>query len=132
MVAPRQRPSTDVMKDWSKYGVHIIEPVLRIVGDQGEMNSVTATRTGDVRKVAVRWESGLVTRFTTMGQHATPIKIRLVGEKGSKDLVFQDTYAAFKAALTAFVESVRKREAAVKKEFVSKVVQVIEEGARDA
>ena len=116
-----------IMKDWQKYGVHIIEPVLNIIGDQGIIKSVEATRHDDTRTVKVVWDSGLITNFATTGNNQSPLEINLIGSNGSKTLLFKDTYAAFKNALEAFINAVRTRQS-VSREFVMKVIDVIEKG----
>ena len=126
-----KRVDAFIMKDWKKYGVHIIEPVLKIVGEQGSILSVKASEKDDVRNVAVTWESGLITSFTTMGKQESPIKIVFEGEDGSRELVLQDVFYAFRNALRTFVDSVRSHTPGVRKEFVMQVVNIIEQGSCD-
>ena len=115
-------------KDWAKYGVHIIEPVLNIIGHQGRLSSIKAVRSERGRKVEVTWESGLKTSFSTSGREKSPIELVIIGEKRSKKLIFKDTFAAFKTALETFVRIVRKQEAVQSKERVLKIIDIIEAG----
>ncbi len=116
-----------IMKDWQKYGVHIIEPVLKIIGNQGNTKKVEATHRDETRTVKIIWESGLITNFATTGNNQSPLEIILEGSNGSKTLLFKDTYAAFKNALEAFIDAVRTRQS-VPRQFVLKVIDVIEKG----
>lgn len=117
-----------VMKSWDKYGVHIIEPVLKIIGNQGKITKIKNVGTGDRKIVTVNWESGLQTTFSALGSTCSPIVIRIFGNKGYKELVFFDTFFAFKQALKTFVDVVLNRKKSIPKEFVFKVVKIIEEG----
>ena len=116
-----------IMKDWQKYGVHIIEPVLKIIGDQGLVKKYNATQSEGTRTVDIIWETDLITTFATTGNTQSPLEITLDGVNGSKTLLFKDTYSAFKNALTAFVDAIRTQKS-VQKEFVLKVIDVIEKG----
>ncbi len=117
-----------VMKDWNRYGVHIIEPVLRLIGDQGKLMHISAVDRAGTRTVEIVWESGLVTRLSALGTAATPIEINVIGERGVKGLTFSDTFTAFKGALQAFVAIVRKQAQTTPKEAVMRVIQIIEAG----
>jgi predicted dehydrogenase len=116
-------------KSWEKYAVHVIEPVLRIAGDVGAMNSVEVTSKGQRRCVEVRWETGLVTSFTTYGEEPVPLDIVVTGSSGkSERLVFVDTYAAFKNSLENFMAVVQGKQRSIPKDFLLKVVRIIEAG----
>jgi len=117
-------------KEWAKYGVHVIEPVLNIIGHQGRITTIRALRSERGRKVEVTWASGLQTSFSTSGRESSPIELVIIGEKRSKKLIFRDTFAAFKTALETFVRIVRKQEAVQSKERVLKIIDIIEAGAR--
>ena len=129
-LGPLRKVSASVMKDWERYGVHIIEPVLKIVGEQGRIERVEARHGDEVRTVSVRWASGLETIFSAGGKDPGPPQITLTGDRAQMRLVFSDTYAAFKNALHTFVGIVRKQEPPVDREFVMRVVRVIEGGKR--
>jgi len=116
-----------IMKDWQKYSVHIIEPVLKIIGDQGPVIKVDVFHRDKTRTVTTKWASGLVTIFTTTGSKQSPIEISLEGTIGSMTLLFKDTYSAFKKALEAFIDTVRSRQS-IPRRFVLKVVDIIEKG----
>ncbi|MCP4703791.1 MAG: Gfo/Idh/MocA family oxidoreductase [candidate division Zixibacteria bacterium] len=116
-----------IMKDWQKYGVHIIEPVLKIIGDQGIIKKVDATHKENIRTVVVNWNSGLKTTFKTTGNKQSKLEINLEGTKDSKTLTFGDTFSAFKNSLKFFVKTVRSRQG-ISKEFVLRIVDVLEKG----
>lgn len=117
-----------IMKSWEKYAIHIIEPVLKIIGDQGEINLVNKTILPNKHIVTYTWDSDLVTTISTLGDNLCPIKIRLFGSKGYKELVFEDTFFAFKKALQRFIHIIKKEDPPIDQGFVMKVVDMIERG----
>ncbi|QED49195.1 Gfo/Idh/MocA family oxidoreductase [Cytobacillus dafuensis] len=117
-----------IMKSWEKYSIHIIEPVLKIIGDQGEIKLVNKTISNNKHIITYTWDSHLVTTISTLGESPSPIKIRLFGSKGYKELVFEDTFYAFKKALQHFINIIKKEDPPINQGFVMKVVDMIERG----
>ena len=113
---------------WSKYAVHIIEPTLNLVGDNGEIRQCTRAVSGDECRVTVGWDSGLETRFTTTGSSPTPPQLNIVGERRSRQLVFTDAFGAFKAALARFVLVARGESRTIPRRFLMHVMQIVETG----
>lgn len=99
-------------KDWAKYAIHAIDPLLDNL--RGRAGRVVETRASGqaVRRLDVRWESGLEGRILTMGTPHCPIELRLFGEEGFSILRFQDTFAAFRASLQHFTDIVAGRRPA--------------------
>ena len=117
-----------IMKDWGKYGIHIIDPVLRLVGEQDEVLSVVNHKVGEIDRVSVSFGSGLEALFIVSGDTFAPLNIRLYGSKAFRELKFQDTFRAFKTALEAFVEGVRGQKQMVSDQFLRSAVSIIEKG----
>ncbi|WP_172149225.1 Gfo/Idh/MocA family oxidoreductase [Pseudomonas tumuqii] len=117
-------------KSWNKYAVHIIEPVLAMLSSADKiihLERSAANAQGGA--LTVLWDSGVVTRFFAVGESAVaPISIRVIGSKGWKDLVFTNSFSAFKAALQDFVDGVRVKSVNSLPEFNRKVVGIIEAG----
>ena len=119
-------------KDWDRYAVHLIEPVLAGLGRQGAIVESRAFRLGATTVVGLRWASGLGATFTATGSGAAPIVLRVFGTRGWRELVFRDSFAAFKTALATFVRAVRERRPQIPREFVLDVVAAIEAGRATA
>jgi len=118
-----------VGKNWDTYGVHVIEPVLKLVAESDRISRVLVTVDQSKRAVEVWWESGLCTLFTTFGDEPVPVDISITGASGkTKILEFQNTFMAFKRALKQFVAVVREQEDTIPKKFVRRVVEIIEAG----
>lgn len=120
-------------KSWSKYAVHIIEPVLNMLpeGDNPvEMTVLSANKDSGSGSLMVRWESGIQTNFFALGDVQTPISIRVFGTNGWKDFTFTDSFSAFKAALQAFIEGILDKKVMSDKAFNTTVVQLLERGCQ--
>ena len=117
-----------VPKDWDKYAVHVIEPLLMLAKDRGVIKRVHTLRNKDATTLAVEYSEGLQVLVSTMGSSNAPLTLRVMGDLGWKDLFFQDSYSAFKSALFEFVQGVVHRDVRIDPEFMLEVVNLIEVG----
>lgn len=117
-------------KDWEKYGVHVIEPLLMIAGEQGRLKHHQRWHEDEAVIVNLAWESGFQATVSALGKSACPLGFRLIGETGWHDMQFVDTFSAFKAALFDFVSGVIQRDVRSDPGFVRRVVEVIEAGKK--
>lgn len=117
-----------VMKSWEKYAIHIIDPVLNILGDQAVPEEIKSSTSDGRKTVLVRWQQGCHTVFSTLGYTECPIVIRLFGDKGYRELVFEDTFFAFRSALQLFADSIRTGSVPTPKQGVLRAVSIIEGG----
>ncbi len=122
--------SAHVSGPWDKYAIHIIEPVLKIIGDQGEVTHCEKNITEDSTSLKTTWSSGVRTEFSAIEVSKSPMIIRIFGEKGEKELIFGDTFNAFKSALQEFVSICLKTKENNCKEFSLKTVSIIEKGLK--
>jgi len=120
-------------KSWEKYAIHIIEPLLELIGDQGEIISKKrCERNGDVVRLLLVWSSGLQASISSMGDNVNcPISIRVMGETDYADLVFKDSFTAFKAALLDFIDGIRTNVAKTDIDRLSEIVGIVEVGLHD-
>lgn len=122
-----------VVNSWEKYGIHIIEPVLNLLSPQDQPFHFNVCQSDDKTIVSVEWESGILTTFAALGKTTAPISIRIFGEDAHQELIFQDTYSAFKTALQTFVYSIAGHyHNPSPKERVLRTVTVIERGMRES
>lgn len=115
-------------KRWSRYAVHVIEPALALIGETGAIRSHAARCSDGAAQLQVEWESGVRAEFATLGSVEAPIELRVLGEEGERALVFEDAFAAFKAALERFVAIARGEAAPIPEAEVLRVVELIELG----
>jgi hypothetical protein len=117
-----------VPKDWDKYAVHVIEPMLLLANERGKVERVRAWREGDTVTVAIAYCSGFQALISTLGSSQAPLAMRVIGEAGWRDLIFKDTFPAFKAALFEFVQGIIHRNQRIHPDFMLEVVDIIEAG----
>ena len=122
--------SATTPKRWEKYAVHIIEPMLQIIGSSIDIASVRSRKFAvSGRAVSLCFEGGITADVCAFGNDvATPLAIRVHGERGWHDLVFKDSFSAFKAALNVFFDGIRTKTCRSSYEFNRKVVSIIESG----
>ncbi|HHG83585.1 MAG TPA: hypothetical protein ENJ82_02450 [Bacteroidetes bacterium] len=120
-----------IMKQWETYGVHIIDPVLRLIGDQGGLTSVQNTGQADLNLVTATWESGLQAHFKVTGDTFSPLRITVYGDKGFRELNFANTFNAFKNALADFIGGIRSKTVRSERKFLEDLVQIIEDGKQN-
>ena len=116
-----------VPKTWRKYGVHAVEPVLNMFGLYGRECDVRSNRLGDVHAVTANW-GALSATFTCLGPLPGDIRIKLLGTVAQRELVFTDTYLAFKRALSAFLEGVRSGREMITRPELYGIVSILEKG----
>lgn len=119
-----------VPKDWDKYAVHAIEPLLMIAKEQGAIKRTQVWRNKDATTLAAEYSEGLQILVSTMGSSSAPLTLRVMGALGWKDLFFQDTYFAFKSALFEFVQGILHKDVRIDPEFMLEVVNLIESGRK--
>jgi predicted dehydrogenase len=117
-----------VPKDWDKYAVHVIDPILMLAKDRGTVKRIRAWRNKDTTTLGVEYSEGLQVLVSTMGSSSAPLTLRVMGDLGWKDLFFQDTYFAFKSALFEFVQGIIHKDVRIDPDFMLEVVGLIEAG----
>ena len=68
--------------------------------------------------------------ISALGSAQAPLALRVMGDRGSKDLIFKDSFAAFKAALQDFVDGIIHRSERIDRDFMLEVMTLIEAGRR--
>ena len=119
-----------VPKSWEKYAVHIIEPVLNILPERGDLIDVRKLPIGsnELSGVQVRWSSGIIAQFQTGGNLPLPLCINVQGTNSSCELKFEDTFYAFKTALNRFVDIVHGEKKNIPRAFTKEMVTILEAG----
>ncbi len=117
-----------VPKDWNKYAVHVIEPLLLLARERGSLEDTQTWQNDDSTTLAARYAGGVQVLINTMGSAYAPLSLRVMGELGWKDLFFEDSYFAFKRALYEFAQGIIHRDVRTEPEFMLEVVNLIELG----
>lgn len=117
-----------VPKDWDKYAVHVIEPLLRLIPERGALIRFQRWSSSDRVVLHVEFESGVEVQISSLGTANGPLALRLFGDKGWCDLNFFDTFRAFRSALQDFVDSIRNCDVRILPDDMLDVVDLIELG----
>ncbi|WP_268123771.1 Gfo/Idh/MocA family oxidoreductase [Roseivirga pacifica] len=119
-----------VPKSWSKYAVHIIEPVMNLFPDRGKLKDVKrlALNSDQVNGVQVEWSSGIQAQFQTTGHLPSPLIVRILGTKGYQELKFEDAFFAFRFALKRFVDIIKGQKNNIPRSWTKEMVKILEAG----
>ena len=118
-------------KSWLKYGIHIIQPVLGILPDRGNLIDVKNSGVGELNLVTVKWERATAL-LKTIGNLKSGISIKIFGTKDSVELNFDDTFFAFKSSLRHFIDVVREKRKNISREETFEIISIIERGTNSA
>jgi hypothetical protein len=118
-----------VFHDWQHYAVHVVEPVLALIGDHGDPVSATPFGSGMARGLAVEWADGLLTSFLATGSAETPLRLRLFGRAATVELGGSDNFTAFKRTIEHFMSVVQGHTVPPSDSFVLKVVNLVQRGS---
>lgn len=119
-----------VPKDWNKYAIHVIDPVLEMLGHEGVCSNLSAVRMGEGTMLQAVHYSGVHLHLAALGNVCTPIDISVIGTRASYKYRFEDTFNAFKSALNEFVEGVIQRDVRSSPQRLLAAVDLVEAGGR--
>lgn len=119
-----------VPKDWDKYSVHIIEPLLQLIPSRGEIIRSSSWRIADRVSLMVEFAGGVDAQIHVCGKAGAPLGFRVIGADGWCDLFFKDTFRAFRNALQDFVHGIICRDVRTSPEQMLEVVELIELGRK--
>ena len=120
-----------VPKDWRKYSIHVIDPIVQFPIDKGLILWSAVNKVGSINSLTVGSSNNIVVSIETVGDIVTPIKIIIYGDQGHAELIFKDTFAAFKSALQSFINNVSLNNYAEITDSVLESVNLIELGVLD-
>lgn len=117
-------------KSWDKYSIHVIQPLLKLIGNQGRIKNYVNSVTKNIQTLRIEWESGHYTEIKTLGDLACPFKISLFGEKNHIELQFSDTFFAFKKSIESFLESIVYKKPIIEFDETKLVIELVELGLK--
>ena len=119
-----------VPKDWDKYSVHVIEPLLKLIPSRGKIRRSSSWRTAERTSLLVEFSSGVDAQIHVCGKAGAPLGFRVIGADDWCDLFFNDTFRAFRNALQDFVHGIVLRDVRTSSEHMLEVVELIELGRK--
>lgn len=117
-------------KDWDRYAIHLIDPILEIIGYnfiikshyRSEMNNGGC-------KLLLNTEEGPSISITTLGKSTSgDISFRIFGSNGHLSLKFSNTFHCFKSAIADFISPKTDQDKLQNKLKNKKAVEIIELG----
>ena len=117
-----------VPKSWDRYAVHIIEPIIQLIPNRGKILNSKIWRPDDQVLLLMNFESGVEIHVQTCGKSASPISLRVIGTKGWVDLIFNDTFTAFRYTLSNFIKGIINKDVRTPSDDIIEVVKIIELG----
>ena len=127
-LGPIQSIEAHVSGPWETYSIHIIEPVLKLLGENLKIETIEANHEDRGVELIVKWDNHISGNFTADPDSDSPIMIRIFGKNGERELVFKDSFSAFKSALQDFVDICNGEKENLSKEITLKCVEIIEQG----
>ena len=119
-----------VQKSWDKYAVHIIEPVLQLIPNRGELVNSKIQRSNDKVLLVANFKSGIDIHLQSSGEPTIPISLHITGTKGKVTLIFTDTFRAFHSTLKNFMEGIINKDIRTPPEDMIEVVRLVELGRK--
>lgn len=116
-----------VMKKWSTYAIHLLEPMLVNLTCRGDLNKVTKIKGSKHHTVSVSWEN-VEAILTVTGKYYTPLEFIYYGENGEIKKTFSDSFSCFRSSLQAFVSQIRNQEILIPRSETLELVNIIEKG----
>ena len=117
-------------KNWDKYGIHLIEPIIKILLKKDVPLKFEKYKKIAKNNLLVVWKSRVQTVFIMNKNNNSKIKIEIEGSKGKIKLYFNDTFESFKLALKDFICGIKKKSVQSPKSHNFKVIKIIEEGIK--
>ena len=118
-----------VMKKWSTYAIHLLEPMLINLPFRGALNNVKKIDGSKYHSVKVSWKN-VEAVLTVTGKHFTPLQFIYYGENGKVKKKFSDSFSCFKSSLLAFVRQIRNQEILIPRSETLELVNIIEKGMK--
>ncbi|RXK46961.1 Gfo/Idh/MocA family protein [Halorientalis pallida] len=113
-----------IIKDWSKYGVHLLDAIFGVLDERPEAVSATETATG--RTAATISTTGDTTvQINTIGDAPITFDVDIYGSERVVHHALRDNFHAFRRTLWHFFEMVRTGEPQIPVEHTLDVLRTI-------
>lgn len=116
-----------VMKKWSTYVIHILEPLVSQLQNRGSLLDVKAIKNSEIHQVLIKWEN-VSAYLKVTGNTTVPLEIKFYGDKGSVTKAFHNSYNAFKSSLEKYVNVVNNTAKNFDRDETMEIVSIIERG----
>ncbi len=115
-------------KYWKTYAMHILEPSFNILNDWSAIRKHKLSLEGEQSELHLIKESGRSFKFRSTGNKASQIVLRFKTTNDMQELIFEDSFNAFKSSLSKFIEQVHSGKRMIPKEQSLHLVECLELG----
>ncbi len=119
-----------ISKDWDKYSIHIIDPIMKLISKNDTIIRFQKWHNNDYSSLNLELSSNINVKLETYGSGIVPSGIKVIGDKGFVDLIFYDTFRAFKNTLNEFILGITSQSNRIDEEQMLKVISWIEVGRK--
>ena len=95
------------VKDWTKYGVHMLEGIFSLLDDAKPLSVINVGRE-DAHIVKIDFEGGLQVTVHLMMHISGTFQVSVFGQKGWRMLEIKNSYAQFRDNIIEFIRSVQE------------------------
>lgn len=123
-----QYVSCTAPKNWAKYSIHIIEPLLKLLYYAFPFHVTLVHKSKYLTSLHLSTDCGITASITTIDATHVPFKIDLYAENSMISMQFVDPYSAFRSALLEFLNIVMGKKPDISREFTLACIKLIEAG----
>jgi hypothetical protein len=116
-----------IMKKWSTYAIHLIEPIIIQIPKRGSLLRVVPIIKGEFQQTLVEWDY-ITGYIKNTGTTSCPLEINFIGKNGTVNKKFNDSFNCFKASLKYFIDLIDRNVTNINKEETLEIVKIIELG----
>ena len=117
-----------ISKDWEKYSIHLIEPLINLIPNKGKLINYDFYTNENKGTLYLSYEKINEITISTMGSIKVQPQINIKGEKKNINMVFKDTFFAFKYSLNQFIKSVNSKDIITDQDSLLEIISLIEIG----
>lgn len=115
-------------KDWKKYSIHLIDPLLKILPQDAYPVKSQSWNNGISSHLIVEFMGGITACLNTSGLKENKFKIIIQENNRFFDITFNDTFYAFKQALTNFFSGIQNQKILTTQANILKAIKLVEMG----
>ena len=129
-ISPLNFISGKTPKDWDRYAIHLIDPILGLPITTGKLKNSKLEKDENITSLTLIYDSGLRINIETNKISTQPITIVIEGENGIIELEFKDTFNAFKNSLQDFIKGLESRDIRRSKASIIEAISLLEIGRK--
>lgn len=119
----------EIMNSWEKYGIHLIEPIVKQLENRGKLLSVQTDCYNDIHGVFIKWQNNSAFLKTT-GNIKSDFGFTYYCESGKIYKPYRDTFNSFKNCLKNFTETVINKENRISQLETLEIIEILELGEK--